>query len=347
MVRCVFISPTFLTSLVTLLLVTSLPVTSLSAATPAESLLKQPDSWFASAAGQKTVECILTWQSEQGDWPKNKDTTRQEYTGDRSKLKGTFDNGATTGELRVLARAFQVTGDTRYQQAFQKGFDHIVRAQYPNGGWPQYYPLSDQYHRHITFNDGSMIRIMEFLRDAATSQEFSFLDKGRQSSALKAFNLGVACIVKCQIIIDGVPTVWCAQHDEVTLAPANARSYELASLSGAESAGIVRFLISLDNPNAEVVRSVKGAVAWFESNRIDGYRYKKSGSEPNLVQDSRARPLWARFYELNSNRPFFCDRDGVVKYDIQEIGSERRGGYTWYGNWGETVANEFAKWPHR
>ena len=26
--------------------------------------------------------------------------------------------------------------------------------------------------------------------------------------------------------------------------------------------------------------------------------------------------LWARFYELETNRPFFCDRDGIKKYDI-------------------------------
>ena len=325
----------------------SLVHTSVGAATPAERLLNQPDSWFAGDEGRKAVECILTWQSQHGDWPKNKDTTKKQFDGDSSKLKGTFDNGATTGELRVLAKAFRVTGDSRYQQAFFKGFDHILRAQYPNGGWPQYFPLSDKYHRHITFNDGSMIRILEFLRDTSASTDFALLDENRHALAHHAFDRGVDCIVKCQVVIDGAPTVWCAQHDEVTLAPADARSYELASLSGAESAGIVRFLMTLDNPSPDVVRAVKGAVAWFESSRIDGYRYNRSSNETNLIKDPNARPLWARFYELKSNRPFFCDRDGVVKYDIQEIGAERRGGYTWYGNWGQTVLNEYAKWLKR
>ena len=49
---------------------------------------------------------------------------------------------ATTGELRFLARAFRATNEPRYQQAFLKGLSHILEAQYPNGGWPQYYPLS-------------------------------------------------------------------------------------------------------------------------------------------------------------------------------------------------------------
>lgn len=314
---------------------------------PAENLTKKPDRWFSSDEGRNTMNCILSWQSEHGDWPKNKDTTSAKYTGDRAKLKGTFDNGATIGELRALAHAFRVTADTRYEQAFFKGFDHILQAQYPNGGWPQYFPLSQKYHRHITFNDGSMIRIMEFLRDAATSEDFAFLDDDRRAAAAKAIDRGIDCIVKCQVVVPGKPTVWCAQHDEVTLAPANARSYELASLSGAESAGILKYLMSLEKPTPAVVHAVRNGLAWFESARIDGFRYKRSGSEPNLIADPSGRPLWARFYEIQTNRPFFCDRDGVVKYDIEELEAERRGGYAWYGNWGENIIKAYSNWPHR
>lgn len=321
--------------------------TSLFAGTPAENLIKKPDDWFRSEEGRNAMECILSWQSEHGDWPKNEDTTREVYSGDGSKIRGTFDNGATTGELRVLARAVRVTANTRYKRAFLTGFDHILAAQYPSGGWPQYYPLRDGYYSRITFNDGSMVRLLEFLRDTAASKDFAFLDKVRRDAARAAVDVGVDCILKCQIIVDGIPTVWCAQHDEETLAPANARSYELASLSGAESAGILIFLMNLDNPTPEVIRSVKGGVEWFESAKIEGFRYKKDSIEPNLIKDTSARPLWARFYEIKTNRPFFCDRDGVPKYDIEEIGGERRGGYSWYGNWGNGVASAYATWPHR
>ena len=74
---------------------------------------------------------------------------------------------------------------------------------------------------------------------------------------------------------------------------------------------------------------------------------KKSKTEPALTEDLSASPLWARFYDIDSNRPIFSDRDGVVKYDIEEIGSERRGGDTWYGGWGEKVLNAYAKWAHQ
>ena len=317
---------------------------SLNAASRAERLAKNPGSWFKSNEGRRTLDCILSWQSVDGDWPKNKDTSLEPYQGDRSELQGTFDNGATIGELRVLARAFEVTGDARYEKAFHAGFDLILNAQYPNGGFPQYYPLRKGYYSRITFNDNSMIRLLDFLRDAGTSSTYGFLAKARREAAMGALERGLDCILKCQIVVNGELTVWCAQHDEVSLKPAKARSYELASLSGGESAGILTFLMSFDDPSPEIVRAVEAGVAWFDLVKIEGFRYMRSDSELALTKDPSASPLWARFYEIGSNRPFFCDRDGIVKYDIEEIGGERRRGYSWYSNSGEKVAKAYANW---
>ncbi|MCA9178736.1 MAG: pectate lyase, partial [Planctomycetales bacterium] len=280
--------------------------------TPADELLKKPDDWFRSDVGRASVKNVLSWQTAHGDWPKNKDTVSRPFSGEGKKATGTFDNGATTGELRVLARAFRVTGDESCRQAFLRGFDHILEAQYAHGGWPQYFPLSKQYHRHITFNDGTMIRLLEFLRNAESGEDFAFLDAARRDAARAAVKRGIECVVKCQIVVDGTPTVWCAQHHAETLAPVQARSYELPSLSGAESAGILRFLMSLPEPTPEVVRAVRAGAAWFDAAKIEGYRYRRSKTEPALSKDSQARPLWARFYEIESNRPIFSDRDGVA-----------------------------------
>jgi PelA/Pel-15E family pectate lyase len=92
---------------------------------------------------------------------------------------------------------------------------------------------------------------------------------------------------------------------------------------------------------------VKAAVAWFESAKITGIRVEKVDGDRQVIADPSAPPLWARFYDLETGRPFFCDRDGVKKPQLSEIGRERRNGYAWYGNWGESVATEYAKWPHR
>lgn len=310
----------------------------------ADALAKKPDRWFRSGDGKRAVEAVLSWQAPEGSWPKNQDTTAKPYEGKRGKLKGTFDNKATTGELRLLARAHGATGDEACREAFLRGFDHILEAQYANGGWPQYHPPGKGYARHITFNDGTMQRLLELLREA---DGYRFLDADRRRKAAEAFDRGIVCIVKCQVVIDGRPTVWCAQHDERTLEPAMARSYELPSLSGAESAGILRFLMTLERPSPEVVRAVRAGAAWFESAKITGLRVDRRKNDGIPVEDPSAGPLWARFYDLETGRPFFCDRDGVKKATLAEIGRERRTGYAWYGTWGESVAKDFAKWRHR
>ena len=99
--------------------------------------LKQPEAWFRSEDGRSALTNVLSHQSSRGDWPKNQNTAAQQFTGDANSVKGTFDNGATTGELRLLARAINATGDEGLRAAFRKGLDHILAAQYPNGGWPR------------------------------------------------------------------------------------------------------------------------------------------------------------------------------------------------------------------
>ena len=147
-------------------------------------------------------------------------------------------------------------------------------------------------------------------------------------------------------------TAWCAQHDEKDYSPRPGRSYELVSLSGGESVGIVRLLMSLEEPSPEVVRAVEGAVAWFESVKLKGIRVvvEKDAKSPTgknrvVVKDSDAPPLWARFYQINSNKPIFADRDGVARHDLAEIGYERRNGYAWLGSWPQRLLEkEYPAW---
>ena len=65
----------------------------------------------------------------------------------------------------------------------------------------------------------------------------------KRAEARQAFDRGIQCILKCQIKVGGKRTAWCAQHDEIDFRPRRARSYELPSLSGAESVGIVPSLL--------------------------------------------------------------------------------------------------------
>jgi pectate lyase len=302
--------------------------------------LKQSTDWYGSDEAKAVAANVLSWQSDLGGWPKNVDTAAQPYHGqNRGKdLSPTFDNGATTDELRLLARVFHATQTPSYQVAFLKGYDYILKAQYPTGGWPQFSPPGKHYHRYITFNDDAMVRLMEFLRETWTSPIYRFLDESRKKTARAAFDAGIQCILKCQIRVDGKLTAWCAQHDENNYAPRPGRSYELVSISGGESVGIVRLLMSLDHPSPEVIRAVQAAVMWFRTAAIRGIKVivvedakSPKGTDKRVVEDPSAPPIWARFYEIGTNRPIFCDRDGVPKHKLDEIGYERRNGYSWLG----------------
>jgi PelA/Pel-15E family pectate lyase len=314
----------------------------------AGAYLKNSDQWFAGDEARRIAANILSYQSDLGGWPKNTDTTSKPFRGDRQKnLRPTFDNSATTDELRFLARIYGATAAERYREAFGKGYDYILKAQYPNGGWPQFYPPPRTYHRHITFNDDAMVRLMEFLRETYRSNVYAFLDPPRKQAARAAFDRGVACILKCQIKVGGKRMVWCAQHDEQDYTPKTGRTYELPSLSGAESVGIVRLLMSLDDPSSEVVRAVEGAAAWFESAKLKGIRVVREkdakapkGTNKAVVNDPAAQPLWARFYEIGTNRPLYVDRDGVPKYNLADIGYERRNGYAWLGDWPQRLLEQ-------
>ncbi|HEX5603439.1 MAG TPA: pectate lyase, partial [Pyrinomonadaceae bacterium] len=279
----------------------------------------KPDEWYASAEALRISNNLVLYQRSSGGWPKNIDMAkplsesgRASLLSDQKNTDSTIDNGATYTQLSFLARVISAQHQERHRESFLKGLDYLLKAQYPNGGWPQFYPDLTGYYKHITYNDDAMIGVMKLLRDVADAKPvYAFVDEARRARAASAVEKGIECILKTQVVVNGKRTVWCAQHDEVTLAPAAARTYEVVSLSGGESVGIVQFLMSIKNPSLEVVESIESAIAWFEQSQLRG-------------------PIWARFYEIGTNRPIFVGRDGVVKYSIAEIEYERQTGYKWY-----------------
>lgn len=333
----------------------ALALLNLCAANSVTRYLNRPQEWFSSPEAKRIAVNIMSYQSPLGGFPKNTDTTARLYQGKPENIKPTFDNGATVDELRFLAKYYNATKDNTAKTAFLKGFDYILKAQYPNGGFPQSYPPGNKYPRHITFNDFTMTRLLEFLRETAHSDIYNFLDEDRRHKAQTAFEKGIDCILNCQIKVNGKLTAWCAQHDENTFEPRGARAYELPSISGCESVAIVRLLMSIEKPSPRIIESVRSAVNWFKTAKIEGIRVveKRDPSLPGgrdriVVKDPNAPPLWARFYEIETNKPFFCDRDGVKKYDLSEIGHERRNGYAWYGNWAEKLlSTEYPAWEEK
>ena len=349
------------------------PAAELPPAEPALSeAMKKPADWFASPAGKTFADNLVTWQNPEGGWwkqydpksprPANVPPANRAGPGaandqeDAWRTSSTFDNGATYTEMRFLARAYAATREAKYKQSFERGLQFIFDAQYPNGGWPQRFPLQDNYGRHITFNDKLMSNVMLLLKEVADGTgDFAFVGEAERKRAKEAFDRGVECVLKMQIKSpDGTPTGWCQQHDAETLAPTSARAYELPSITSFESADIVLLLMQIGKPDARVRQAITSAVKWFEKSAIHGKRYElirdkalKYGVDRRLTDDPDAPPIWARFYEIETNKPMFADRDGVKRYALSEVGEERRAKYAWYGNWGEKVLKEFPKWNKR
>ena len=325
-----------------------------------DALLTQPAAWYATPEAARIADYLRLYQRATGGWPKNVAMTavltpvdRARVTAEKAGTDSTIDNGATTTEIQVLARVFAATQRAPDRDAVLAGLDYLLRAQYPNGGWPQYYPLRDDYSRHITFNDDAIARVLTMLREVASGRApYTFVDADRRARIRAATDRGLAIILDTQIKVNGVLTVWCAQHDATTLAPALARTYELPSFSGSESVKIVRYLMSLPDPSPRVVASVEAAVQWLRAHALTGIRVERRpdpgtprGYDLLVVEDAGAPPLWARFYDLETARPIFVGRDGVKREKLSDIEYERRTGYSYLGAYAASLLDkEYPAW---
>lgn len=320
----------------------------------------QPDEWFKTKEAQTIAQNVLLYQRDCGGWPKNIEMHLPLSMEEKEKLRklksngigATIDNTATVQELDFLSKIYAQNSCKQYKDAFLKGISYLFEAQYENGGWPQFYPLEeDDYSTHITFNDDAMVNVMNVMKAIfEKSDRFSIaFDKKTVRRAKTSFDKGIEVILKTQYKQNGVLIAWCAQHDENNLQPTIARSYELPSLSGSESVEIVLLLMEIENPSTEIINTIQAAVVWFDKVKIKGIRiehFKNSSGlkDIRVIEDKNAPALWARFYGLDNNRPFFCDRDGIKKYSLAEIGRERRTGYGWYDDDPKDIFKRYKQW---
>lgn len=322
-----------------------------------KNIFKQKPKWYTSKEAEEIADHILLYQSEEGAWPKNKNITKLPKSNEElekahhGKNSNTIDNGATTAPIYYLALMISANPNDKYETPFYKGLDYLFKSQYDNGGWPQFYPLREGYYTAITFNDNAMMNVMQLLQMVARKETpFEFVDPTHQNKAKEAVAKGIDCILKTQITVNGHLTAWCAQHDEVNFKPVWARNFEPPSISGSESVNIVEFLMNIEHPSDEIIKAVRSAVEWFKSAQINGLKYikfkDKDGNKDRKVEpDDKAEPLWARFYEIETNKPIFIGRDKVIHYTFAEIEQERRAGYAYYGTWPSKLINkDYPEW---
>ncbi len=292
---------------------------------------------------EKIADNLVAYQNEDGGWSKNIDWMAElpadSVVNSLSEhyRQSTLDNRNTYSQIEYLAQVYTLTKKPVYRKAVLDGLEYLLKTQKKNGGWRGWDVDA------ITFNDEVTTGVLRlFLHINEGDLNFTWLDDTMCKRIYQAFNRGIDMILRTQYVQNGVKTVWGQQHDNQTLLPTGARTFELASLTAGESCDVVRLLMEIPHPSDEVIEAVKSAMAWFDKVAITGIRVEKVSIPADqivnheypydrvVVKDKKAPRIWARFYEMADNTPFMCNRDGIKVYKLSDVKLERRVGYAWY-----------------
>jgi PelA/Pel-15E family pectate lyase len=336
--------------------------------------LNRDAAWYGTPEARHIADVIVSFQTPAGGWSKNLDMSGalrargQSYTTDNLSKHpsaddfdtpkdphwnyvGTLDNDATNTELHFLALVSGATPGAdgeAYRKSILRGIRYLLAAQFPNGGWPQVWPLEGGYHDAITFNDNAVTESAETLTAVAEGTgNYAFVPNELRLEAQKAADHALQCILATQVVVKGKRTVWAQQHDALILVPVAGRNYEPAALSSGESADLLVYLMQLPHPSPAVITAVNAGVAWLKAAAITGQEWVGGRGTPggrHLEAKAGAGPIWARYYSISSGLPIFGDRDKTIHDDVSELSLERRNGYAWYSAGPQQAIDAYAAW---
>jgi PelA/Pel-15E family pectate lyase len=233
----------------------------------------------------------------------------------------TLDDNVTQAAVRVLMRIDRALGftDAPIHDAARFALDSLVKAQYPNGAWPQRYtrfpdpaafpvrrasyPESwprtwpgGNYFDHYTFNDGSIVDVIDAMLEGARI----YNEPRYQASAEK----GGDFILLAQMP-DPQPG-WAQQYNR-EMHPAWARRFEPASITGGESQSIMRALMLLyrETGNRRYLEPLPRALAYYQRSLLPA---TANPSEARRRACPGQTPCAARFYEMKTNRPLYITK---------------------------------------
>lgn len=336
--------------------------------------LNRDAAWYGTPEARHVADVIVSFQTPAGGWSKNLDLSGdlrargQSYTPDNLSKHpgpddfdspkdphwnyvGTLDNDATNTELHFLALVSGATSSgtgEAYRASFLRGIRYLLAAQFPNGGWPQVWPLEGGYHDAITYNDNAVTESAETLTAVAEgARNYAFVSAELRKRARASADRALECILATQVAVKGQRTVWAQQHDALTLAPVAGRNYEPAALSSGESASVLVYLMQLPHPSPAVIAAIDAGVAWLKSTAIMGQQWVGGRGDPkgrHLQAKAGAGPIWARYYSISTGLPIFGDRDKTIHDDVSELSLERRNGYAWYSAGPQQALDAYTAW---
>jgi PelA/Pel-15E family pectate lyase len=226
---------------------------------------------------------------------------------DTAKLRnyGTFDDDTSQSATSLLIALSSSTKEYRFREASEYALEFMLRAQYPNGGWPQVFPpkgLEDGYWNYYTFNDGAINDVIRVMLEAWRAYgERKYLEAAKRGGDFIILSQGKP------------PQAGWAQQYNMALEPAWARKFEPPSWCSAVAARNIRTLVALylETGDERYLRPIPAAIEWLNASAIgDG--------------------KWARFYEIGTNRPLYFTRDYKLTYSDADCPTH----YSFQGSYG-------------
>jgi len=275
-------------------------------------------------AAKAAADALVWGQLESGGWDYKVDfdpkgSQRWYYRHDKDKIDpgrrrntSTLDDNNSQSALRFIMAVQKATQEEKYLPAVNYGLAFMLKSQFENGAWPQRYPLASKgYSRWYTFNDNTINDCISVMLDAY----HIYGDEKYMDSVKRCGDF----IIVSQL---AEPQAGWAQQYDHDLKPASARWFEPAAVNGAATPRNIRTLINLylEIGDEKYLKPIPSAIDWLERSKLE------DGS-------------WARFYELDTNKPLYVNLDKEVVYEFVNI----RPGYSWRANYASSAIRLYEK----
>jgi hypothetical protein len=217
----------------------------------------------------------------------------------------TFDDEVTADAAKFLLRLYVEKHDPRYRPALDKAIQFVLDSQYPIGGWPQRYPLSEEFSKHgrpdytsfLTFNDDVAAQNVYFLT-------LCYEALGEQR-VLDAIVRGMNFFLSSQ---QGPPQPGWALQYTLDVRPAGARSYEPLALSTHTTASNIGHMISFYEltGDSKYLARVPEALDWLQALP----KGQTAGTVPTFIELGTNKALYVHRRGSNViNGEYYVDYD--------------------------------------
>jgi hypothetical protein len=273
-------------------------------------------------------DALLAIQDKNGgfyyDGRRHKDGTGYDPHPWNFKRSTILDDNVMQSCMSYLIDLYNVTGEMKYLNAFQKAIVCLNSIELPYGAWKQRsnYP-DDAYQSQATLNDNALYDVVMMLLKAYAilPSNQNYLD-----AAIRAGNF----LINTQGNGGSDLQKGWAQQYNLNLEPCWARDFEPPAICSMQTATSIRILMELylTTNDTKWLNPIPDAIAWLNS------------SETKLNDNT-----WSRLYELGTNIPIYGIENGKNKnpqyvYDIEKA----RAGYTWQLSFGiPSVFSDYEK----